>query len=81
MRVSCRNIIQIILIGVWDHCFTVMYQPAPYADPELYRPTYPPLTVRSLLGVLTVYLGLLTLLSQSPVLALAALLCFFLASR
>ncbi|MFB9810781.1 hypothetical protein [Haloarcula sebkhae] len=56
-----------------------MYQPAPYA--ELYRPTYPPLTVRSLLGVLTVYLGLLTILSQSPVLALATLTCFFVATR
>ncbi|EMA20696.1 hypothetical protein [Haloarcula argentinensis] len=58
-----------------------MYQPAPYADPELYRPTYPPLTVRSLLGVLTVYLGLLTILSQSPVLVLATLACFFVATR
>ncbi|WP_169331082.1 hypothetical protein [Haloarcula vallismortis] len=58
-----------------------MYQPAPYADPELYRPTYPPLSVRSLLGVLTAYLGLLTILSQSLVLALAALTCFVVATR
>lgn len=58
-----------------------MYQPAPYADPELYRPTYPPLTVHSLLGVLTVYLGLLTILSQSLVLVLATLTCFFVATR
>ncbi|EMA25820.1 hypothetical protein [Haloarcula amylolytica] len=58
-----------------------MYQPAPYADPELYRPTYPPLTVRSLLGVLTVYLGFLAILSLSPVLVLAALACLFVAMR
>jgi hypothetical protein len=58
-----------------------MYQPAPYADPKLYRPTHPPLTVRSLLGVLTVYLGLLAILSLSPVLALAALACLFVARR
>jgi len=58
-----------------------MYQPAPYADPELYRPTYPPLTVRSLLGVLTVYLGLLAILSRSPLLGLAALACLFVARR
>ena len=58
-----------------------MYQPAPYADPELYRPTYPPLTVRSLLGVLTAYLGLLAILSLSPLLGLAALACFFVARR
>ncbi|WP_191906173.1 MULTISPECIES: hypothetical protein [unclassified Haloarcula] len=58
-----------------------MYQPAPYADPELYRPTYPPLTVRSLLGVLTVYLDFLAILSLSPVVALAALTCLFVATR
>ncbi|WP_170082590.1 hypothetical protein [Haloarcula rubripromontorii] len=58
-----------------------MYQPAPYADAELYRPTYPSLTVRSLLGVLAAYLGLLTILSQSLILGLAALSCFFVATR
>ncbi|EMA09424.1 hypothetical protein SAMN05443574_107105 [Haloarcula vallismortis] len=70
-----------MLIAFRDHRLTVMYQPAPYADPELYRPTYPPLSVRSLLGVLTAYLGLLTILSQSLVLALAALTCFVVATR
>ncbi|AHB64567.1 hypothetical protein HISP_00595 [Haloarcula hispanica N601] len=70
-----------MLIAFRDHRFTVMYQPAPYTDPELYRPTYPPLTVRSLLGVLTVYFGLLAILSLSPLLGLAALACLFVARR
>jgi len=58
-----------------------MYQPAAHADPELYRPTYPPLTGRGLAGLLAAYLGLLAILSLSPELALATLACLCIASR